>query len=222
MPTLTDMRTLLEEAGSRDVPEPRPEFIADLQTFLLGDSAATEEIRTLLEAAAERDVPTPRPEFVAGLEARLLGEGSTIARPIPLVARDGGRSRTRLVRPAMLSAAAVVAAFVLAGSLGGLFGQDPAQRRLELTSAIDTVVVLPGGDELPAEPGQPLPDGTTIQTGDEGSATVGNVELGPNQIATIEGGQIQVGPVEVTVPTVPDLPLPVDTTLPGALPLVGG
>jgi hypothetical protein len=214
MPTTTQLRTLLEEAGQHEVPTPRPEFIAELETFLVGDVAATEKVQGLLEHAGEVDVPAPRPEFVAALEARLLSQGATVARPISLVARDERPTRSRVV-PAMVSAAAAVAAVVLAASLAGVFGEDPAQRQLELTSAIDTEIVLPGGETVEAEPGQELPDGTQVQTGDNGSATVGNVDIGPNQIATIEGGRIEI--------TVPDLPLPVDTTLPQVNnPLTGG
>jgi len=219
MPTTTELRTLLEDVGQRHVPMPRPEFVAELETFLVGDAAATVQVRGLLEDAGERDVPSPRPEFVAALEARLLAEGAPVARPISLVARDRGRPRSRVV-PAAVSAAAAVAAIVLAGSLAGVFGEDPAQRQLKLTFATDgTEIVLPGGETIEAEPGQELPDGTQVKTGDNGSATVGNVEIGPNQIATIEGGHIEV--------SIPDLPLPVDTTLPqvttgGDLPLPGG
>jgi hypothetical protein len=218
MPTTTELRTLLEEAGEREVPLPRPEFVAGLEAHLL---VPTTDLQTLLEEAGERDVPLPRPEFVASLEARLLSDAATITKPTPLVAHAGSRSRVRYLRPAMLSAAAAVAAVVLVGSLAGLFGQDPTQRDLELTSANNTTVVLPDGHEVDAAPGQDLPDGTEVHTGDTGSATVGNVEIGPNQVATVQNGTIQIAGVEVTVPTLP-VTVPTVPTVPEVLPPLGG
>ena len=220
MPTATDLRVLLKAAGARDVPEPRAEFITELETFLIGETAATDEVRELLEDAGERDVPTPRPEFVAGLEARLLEQATTIARPIPLVAR-AGRPEPRRVVPAMLSAAAAVAAIVLGAALGGVFGQDPAQRQLELTSAIGTEIVLPDGETIAPDEGQDLgdlPDGTQIKTGAEGSVVIDDggtpVKIGPNQVATIDvdGDGVTVSidplpPVSAPLPPTPTTPL---------------
>jgi hypothetical protein len=226
MSTITQLRTLLEEAGAHDVPEPRAEFLDELESFLVGDVSATADMHELLEEAADRDAPTPRPEFVAGLEARLLQDAHTIAQPIPLVARSSRRARPRVI-PALASAAAVVAALVLAGSLTGVFGTDPAQRQLQLTSQLkaatgDTQVVLPSGKTVDPTPGQQLPEGTQVRTGENGSATVGNVQIGPNQVATVTGGNIQVGNVTVPVPSV-TVTTPTVPAVPGvSSPLTGG
>lgn len=177
--------------------------------------SSRQAMRALLQHAGTRDVPAPSPEFVTGLQARLLGDVATLPAPTSLVERSRARSRARFVRPALVSAAAALAAVVLAGSLAGWFGQDDSQRQLALASAVDTIVVLPDGTTIDGHDGLSLPEGAVVQTGPNGHAAVGNVDLGPGQQAVVEGGRLQVSVtvpplVEPTLPpvTVPSLPTP--------------
>jgi len=171
------------------------------------------EVRTLLEDAGTRAAPVPSPEFVTTLEARLLSDSVVMPAPASLVERSRARSRVRFVRPALVAAAAAVAAIVLAGSLAGWFGRDTSRHEIALASAVDTVVVLPDGTHVKAHDGLTLPDGAVVRTGPNGHAAVGNVDLGPGQTAVVTGGRIQISVPEVTVPsvtlpTVPALPTP--------------
>ncbi len=164
--------------------------------------ASRRALRALLEDVGTQAIPEPRSEFVTGLQTRLLGDVAALPAPTSLVERAQARSRARFVRPMLVSAAAAVAALVLAGSLAGWFGQDEQQRQLALASAVDTIVVLPDGTTIDGHGGLALPDGAIVQTGPNGHAAVGNVDLGPGQQAVVEGGRLQVSTPEPTVPTV--------------------
>jgi hypothetical protein len=170
------------------------------------------QLETLLTEAGSRPAPTPTPEFVSGLEARLLAD----ARPVTakVVTPLPERTPMRLLRPSLLAAAASFAAVVLVGALTGWFGRTEPTPEPSLTAAVDTVVELPDGREVAGTKGLDLPDGSIVTTGPEGHAAVGNVDLGPSQVAVIEEGRIKVTLPEVTlppvttptVPTVPGLP----------------
>src|SRR5690606_31566594 len=131
------------------------------------------EIVALLEAAGSRPVPPADPAFLDRTEARILG--TDVDELAPRRAR-----RTR--RPAVIaSVAAAVAAFVVVGALAGLFdsGADDGTE-IAVSSAVDTVVVLPNGDRVEAARGVELPDGTVIRTGPNGFARIDGVTLGPD------------------------------------------
>jgi hypothetical protein len=171
-------------------------------------STSRHDVQTLLEAAGSRPVPEPSPEFITGLEARLLADARPAARATvvtPLRTRSIGR-----LRPALVAAAAAAAAVVLVGSLAGWFGRDEAQRQHALASSVDTTVVLPNGDEVQGRDGLDLPDGTIVRTGPDGHAAVGNVDLGPSQVAVVDDGRIEISIPEVTLPevTLPPVTLP--------------
>jgi len=169
-------------------------------------STTRRHLETLLTEAGVRAVPAPSPEFVAGLEARLLADArpatARVVAPMPV------RSRVRVLTPSVVAAAAAIAAAVLVASLTGWFGRDSSTPRLALASAVDTTVVLPNGNEVEGTNGLDLPDGTIVRTGPEGHAAVGNVDLGPSQVAVVEDGRIKVALPDVTLPpvTTPSLP----------------
>lgn len=168
------------------------------------------DVRTLLEEAGTHDVPAPRPEFVAALEARLLGDTVPFAAPTPITAAPSRiRTRSWIARPALVGIAASIAAVVLAGALAGWFGQDATQRRLQLAASHDTLVVLPDGSQVDGTKGLDLPEGTVVKTGPNGHATIGPVDLGPGQVATVTAGRLQIS---VTVPSLPPVTVPTVTT----------
>ena len=106
----------------------------------------------------------------------------------------------RVVRPVLTGVAAAVAALALAGSFAGWFeGSDEASRvrALALAAAVDTVVVLPDGHEVLGTVGLELPNATIVRTGPNGSATVGRTQLGPQQEAVVDAGQLRLRPPPV-------------------------
>lgn len=186
-------------------------------------TATRRDLRDALEAVGRRPTPAPHPDFVASLEARLLGGAGV--QPLVDDTTDGATDRdvapvVPLHRPARTgritvlvgSAAAVVAAVVLAGSLSGWFGGGSDATNIELTDAVETTVELPDGTVVRGEEGLLLPDGAVVRTGPEGTAAAGGTEIGPGEEATVQDGKLLPG-VEITVPTVPTLP-PVELTLP--------
>lgn len=183
---------------------------------------STNDLRAMLEAAGTRPVPAPSPAFVASLEQRLLGMPVTVAPVLEREERHDAR-RSRLV---LLPAAAAIAAVVVAGALTGAFTSNASPTKVKLSAAKDTVVELPNGKEVEGEPGLPLPDGAIVKTGDNGSATFGDVNLGPGEVATVDNGKVVITPPPTTVPTlpitIPTLPITVPT-IPGVtLPTIPG
>ncbi|MEX0663675.1 MAG: hypothetical protein WD598_02750 [Acidimicrobiia bacterium] len=178
-------------------------------------NASRRDVETLLETAGARAAPQPSPEFVTGLEARLLADARPAAWATvvtPLRTRSTGR-----LRPALASVAAAAAAVVLVGSLAGWFGRDKAQPQPAIASAVDTTVVLPDGSEVAGRDGLDLPDGTIVRTGPDGHAAVGNVDLGPSQVAVVKAGRLEISIPDVTLPpvTLPPVTLPTPPGLPG-------
>jgi hypothetical protein len=167
-----------------------------------------DQLRDQLRAVAARPAPLPRPEFVAGLGAR-LADGTTGISPV-VTLRQPAR---RVMRPVLTGVAAAAAAVVLAGSFAGWFdGADESARArsLALASATDTVVVLPDGNQVLGTVGLELPDEAIVRTGPNGSATAGRTQLGPQQEAVVDAGQLRTRPPTVdpaatltTVVTVP-------------------
>jgi len=155
-------------------------------------------MRDLLENAGARRTPAPRADFVSELEARLLAEPT----PTRASATFGGVAPSRARRaPALVAAAVAVAALGLVGVL--VVRQDePSHPRVSLASATDTVVELPNGTQVPGHEGLKLPDGAIVRTGPDGHAAVGNVDLGPGQVAVVDEGRIKIEGPEVTIPPV--------------------
>jgi hypothetical protein len=174
------------------------------------------DLRDQLREVAARAVPGPNPGFVAGLGARLTHWSFELSPVIPL----RRRARPAVLRPVATGVAAAASALVLAGSFAGRFDGDPgAPTRtdaLELAAAFDTVVVLPGGDQVPGAAGLRLPHAAVVRTGPNGSATVGSVELGPRQEAVVDAGELRVRsapavPVGATLPTTASAPATTST-----------
>jgi hypothetical protein len=171
-------------------------------------STTRSHLEALLTEAGAREAPAPSPEFVSGLEARLLADArpatARVVTPMP------ARSRLRTFAPSLVAAAAAVAAVVLVGGLTGWFGQNDATiSEPVLVSAKDTTVELPDGTEIEGTKGLDLPDGTVVRTGPDGSASIGNVDLGPLQVAVVDEGRIEITLPEplpqVTTPTTPSV-----------------
>jgi hypothetical protein len=182
-------------------------------------TATRRDLRESLEAIGRRPVPAPRADFVASLEARLGGatpsaeRGTARATPdVATVVPLRKPSSMGRITVLMGSAAAAVAAIVLAGSLAGWFGGGSDAANIELTDAVETTVQLPDGSVVRGEEGLLLPDGAVVRTGPEGTAAAGGVEIGPGEEATVEDGELLPG-VSITLPTVPSLP-PIDITVP--------
>ena len=192
-------------------------------------TATRRDLRDALEAVGRRPAPAPRPDFVAALEARLL-QGADMhdlapeappqddAPELAPVVELHSRRRNR-VTVLVGSAAAAVAAIVLAGSLAGWFGGGSDASKVELTDAVETTVELPDGSVVEGQEGLELPDGAIVTTGPDGAAAAGGVEIGPGEQATVQNGQLlppvtvpalppvpSLPPVEATVPTVPGVP----------------
>jgi hypothetical protein len=178
----------------------------------------------MLEAAGASPVPSASPAFVASLEQRLLGTTTTATLSSPSERR--GFSRAQRTRALLMPAAAAIAAVIVTGALAGLFTGSTGSSdvgNVKLSAAKDTVVELPNGNEVRGEAGLGLPDGSVVKTGPNGSASFGNVDLGPGSVATVDNGKIVITPPPTTVPTlpitVPTLPITVPAvtipTIPG-------
>jgi hypothetical protein len=172
------------------------------------------DVEATLQRAGSRPAPKPTAAFVAGLEARLMSSADAVPGPVVAVAdASPSRSHARIPHlvPVLSAVAAAVAAVVLAGALSGWFAGGGSENPT-LVSAHDTTVVLPSGRSVEGKVGLELPDGALVQTGPDGSATAGGVEIGPDTQATVNNGQVQTTPTlpTVTIPTLPTVPsLPV-------------
>jgi len=213
-----EMRTLLEIAGRRPVPELAEDAAQFAPTATVaersgagngdgnGNGAApvtSDDLRSLLTLAGSRPVPEPDASFLAETEARILGLDRDNDRPVvavplvddPLDELSVRRAR-KVRRPALLTgAAAAVVVLVIVGALTGLYGGGGGGKGgsdLALVTAVDTVVVLPDGTRIEGARGVELPDGTIIRTGPRGRATIAGVHLGPDTEAVIRDGRVLV------------------------------
>lgn len=147
-------------------------------------------LRDRLTELGETEVEAPSRAFTTGLERQLLGTaGATGATLLALPARP----RTTL---AVVSAtAAAIAAAVLVGALLSVFGRGSGSTPgLSLAAAVDTTVVLPGGQTVPGRPGLVLPNGSVVWTGTNGRAAAGTVLLGPGLRAVVNQGHLELLP----------------------------
>ena len=132
-----------------------------------------------LREAGQSPVPPPDPAFATRLEERLR---AGVLAPEPAL-RPAPRQPRRVWFPVSAVAAALTRVL---GSVAVL--PDGGEDVLRVASATDTVVVRPDGTVGPATPGLELPDGSRLQTGNEGHAVVGETELGPKQEAQVDDG----------------------------------
>lgn len=184
-------------------------------------SRARRAVRDELSRLGRRPIPGPSLAFTARLERDLIGAAEPPAGvSAKLLALP--RRRRRLV-PALSVAAATVAVVVLTGALLGAFGHG-GSGSLRLAAAVNTTVVLPGGQTVPGRTGLGLPNGTVVRTGPNGRATAGPVELGPGLEGVVDAGHLRLQPVPpvsvsippaVTTPTLPTVRVPT-VTLPAA------
>lgn len=178
----------------------------------------SDDIGRRLEEAGRRPVPGPDPAFADALEARLLAVARTAAPP-PEPPRQPRRVGLRrlLGGVALAAVAAVLALAVLAGR--------PVAAP-ELVEPVNVEVALVDGTVLEDPDGLQLPEGAVVSVGTGGSARVGDTELLPGDVATIEQGRLRVEhnqPVGVVAgsarpatprPTPPRTPNPTRTTAP--------
>jgi hypothetical protein len=123
-----------------------------------------------LREAGQSPVPPPDPAFATMMEERLR---AGLLAPEPAL-----RHAPRQPRRVWFPVAAVAAALTLVlGSVAVLRGGGADVVRV--ASATDTVVVLPDGTVGPATPGLELPDGSRLQTGNDGHLVAGGTELSP-------------------------------------------
>jgi hypothetical protein len=170
-------------------------------------SPARRAVRDDLTRLGEQPVAGPSFAFKARL-GRQLG-GVVDALPGVTLLALPRRQRRRL--PAVTGAAASVAVVVLGGALLGAFGHG-GTGALQLAAAVDTTVVMPGGQTVPGRTGLGLPNGSVVWTGPNGRAAAGPVELGPGLEGVVASGQLRLqalpasGPsnlAPVTTPTIP-------------------
>ncbi len=173
----------------------------------------SDDIRRSLEEAGRRPVPEPDPAFADALGARLrvVAAGLPPAAPEPPHRRLPAFGR----RPFGLGVAIVTAAIAVAVLVVG--SRPPADPRL--TAPVNVEVALAGGATLEDPDGLRLPEGAVIRVGEGGSARIGDVLLGPGDVATITNGRL-----EVEHPTAGALPGPAasrsprPSAVPGATP----
>lgn len=134
-----------------------------------------------LERAGARPVPPSDPLFTDRLAARLRAAHPGAPAPAP-------RWHRRRAVPLVLGIAAIALVIALVGVLTR--SQGPAG--LTLTTATATDVVLPDGTVVDGEAGLSLPEGALVQTGDDGSASAGDVEVDAGSTAVVIDGELVV------------------------------
>jgi hypothetical protein len=161
----------------------------------------SDDTRRQLEAAGRHPVPEPRQAFGAQLEQRLLAigrsqdPGASTAQAITDQAAPGPVAprgpRERRPAPGILAGLGGLAAVLLvAVTLSGV-GQRPTLA-LELVAPVNVEVALDGGTTLVNPDGLLLPDGAVVRVGAGGSVRIGEVSLGPGDIATVADRRLLV------------------------------
>lgn len=171
------------------------------------------ELDQRLREAGQSPVPPPDPAFAVRLEERLR---AVVPAPEPALRPVARQSRHVWFPAAAVAAALAVVLSAVAVDTGG------GERVVRVASATDTVVVLPDGTVGPATPGLELPDGSRLQTGNEGHVVAGKTELGPKQEATVNNGTVKPSPRTVppgpSEPRNPPVTAPTATTAPPVAP----
>lgn len=139
----------------------------------------SDDLEQQLEAWGATSPPPPDPGFAHGLEQslRTIVVGGAVPGAGVVAARRLGRW------PMTVSVGAFAAALII---FGLVVVRSDEQRQIYLTEAIDTQVVLPGGQRIDGAPGVVLEPGSRVITGPLGAAVVGDDAIGPNQDVTID------------------------------------
>jgi hypothetical protein len=153
-------------------------------------SRARRALRDDLTRLGDQATPGPSLAFTARLERHLVGDVDALAGATLLALPR----RHRRLLPAVTVAAATVTGVVLAGALLGVFGHG-GTGALELAAAVDTTVVMPGGQTVPGRTGLGLPNGAVVWTGPNGRCTAGTVELGPGLEGVVDAGHLRLQPL---------------------------
>jgi hypothetical protein len=153
-----------------------------------------EELTNELESLGSADVPDVDDRFADALESRLRIQGAE-----QLTAAPTTRPIWQPLAGVLTAAVLVIAGFVALDRLGD--GND--SEILVLAVSQDATVILPGGEVVTDSAGLELPDGTRIEVGPTGSATIGGVVLESGAVAEIVDGvvEIQARPTEFALPT---------------------
>ena len=165
--------------------------------------------RRRLEEAGQRPAPDPDPAFADALEARLLTMAASLPPvPPPPVRRPGPGARWW---PVAAGAALVALALVLAITPG----RPAPDSARELVAPVNVEVALADGTVLEDPDGLVLPEGAVVRVGPGGSARIGDLALGPGDVATLSGGRLRVAHGEAVV-QVPGGATPTSTATHGA------
>ena len=153
-----------------------------------------DELINELESLGRTEVPDVDDRFADALESRLRIQGAQ-----QLGATPTTRPIWQPLAGVLTAAVLVIAGFVAVDRLAR--GDDT--EILVLAVSQDATVILPGGEVVADRAGLELPDGTRIEVGPTGSATVGDVVLEGGAVAEIVDGvvEIQARPTEFALPT---------------------
>lgn len=171
-----------------------------------------DDLEQQLQRWGDETAPSPDPAFANRLEADLrsaayFGRRTTAPEP----------RRRWVLRPAFVMATVALVALVAAVALNITDG-DPVDT-LVMGDSSDTTVTLPGGTVQEGGEGLELPDGTVIDVGPDGFATVDGVVLGPDSRALVVDGHLELLDPDAREPSGPDDPTD-ETALPTIDPAV--
>lgn len=150
----------------------------------------SDDVRRRLDEAASRPVPPPDPAFVSDLEARLQAVAASLpSTPPPLPARRGLLPGRRAAGAVL----AIAAALAIALGVSSLGHPVPPATASELVEPVNVRVVLADGTVVLEDPdGLLLPEGAVVTVGEGGSGRIGETVLAPGDVATVQGGRLQV------------------------------
>ena len=137
-----------------------------------------------LREIGRTDTPPLDGDRLARIEARVL---ATVAEPLvpqPSVAGVDGRRR---IAPMIAIAAALLVLAVLGAVALAARGRDDG---LVIEAAEGVVIDVPGGEPTAGSSGDRLPDGTVVEIGPAGSATIDGVAYGPGRYL-VGGGTLR-------------------------------
>lgn len=180
-----DLRSSLEEAGRRPVPEPRAAFTSALEDRLVAIAEASVSERAAVAGVAPASGPLPASE------------------PPP------GPPRSRPAFGFAAGLAGLAAVLAIAVVMSG-FGVR-STLAFELTDATNVEVALADGTTLVDPEGLLLPDGAVVRIGTGGSARIGDVLLGAGDVARVTDRRLNVDRRDDSTTTVAATPGPTRT-----------
>lgn len=148
-----------------------------------------EEVQRRLDEAGRRPVPPTRAHFADSLETRLRAVVSTAGAPTIPPPHGAPTTRPWWRSPAAYAAASILVLLLAVGSVTQLV--PPRTDDLRLTAAVDAVVTLADGTEVPAHAGLVLSDGAVVRTGSAGHVEVGGTTIGPRTTAVVRSGRLE-------------------------------